>query len=191
LRTETRKGKESKSILSAASSRLPLIAGVLLAGFLLILVFLSFENPDALRRYFGISAPANEKSPISGLGESNATKPPPSHNVLSYENYTKFPLLPSEYRAECNKLHAGYMSHGSYWEPHRMGVLDVVHHDDEHEYKLSEGQHTAVCTSTITYMLDGKVGLLADLALMAQAAALAREVGTIAVYMTMHLLKNK
>jgi hypothetical protein len=68
------------------------------------------------------------------------------------------------------------MSHGKYWEPHEMGVMDVVHHDDKHDYKLPEGQRTAVCSSTITYMLDGQVGLLADLALMAQAAALAREV---------------
>jgi hypothetical protein len=56
-----------------------------------------------------------------------------------------------------------------------MGVLDVAHHDDN---KVAQGQRMAVCTSTITYMLDGEVGLLADLALMAQTAALAREVGT-------------
>ena len=49
-----------------------------------------------------------------------------------------------------------------------MGVLDVVHHDNE--------GGAEVCTSTITYMFDGTVGLLADLALVAQAAALAREV---------------
>lgn len=68
-----------------------------------------------------------------------------------------------------------------------MGILDVAHHDDN---KVAEGQRTAVCTSTITYMLDGEVGLLADLALMAQAAALAREVGA-TVFMIMHLLMHK
>lgn len=96
--------------------------------------------------------------------------------VLSYENYTKFPLLPSQYRAECAKLHQGYMSHGDYWDVPVNGILDVVHHDDMRDYHLPEGERTAVCKNTITYMLDGKVGLLADLALMAQVAALAREV---------------
>lgn len=39
------------------------------------------------------------------------------------------------------------------------------------------GKGDKICASTMTYMLDGKVGLMADLALMAQVAALAREVG--------------
>lgn len=56
-----------------------------------------------------------------------------------------------------------------------MGPLDVLHHDEAPDYQLPEGE-TAVCSATITYMLDGSVGLLADLALMAQVAALAREV---------------
>jgi len=46
-----------------------------------------------------------------------------------------------------------------------MGALDVKHHTDK-----------SICSSTITYMLDGTVGLSADLALLSQAAALAREV---------------
>ena len=33
-----------------------------------------------------------------------------------------------------------------------------------------------LCTSTITYMMDSDVGLFADLALLAQAATLARDV---------------
>jgi len=53
--------------------------------------------------------------------------------------------------------------------------MDVPHHDKKNDYKLPEGEPTTVCKSTITYMLDGKVGLVADLALMAQTAALARE----------------
>ncbi|RXW22678.1 hypothetical protein EST38_g3189 [Candolleomyces aberdarensis] len=44
--------------------------------------------------------------------------------------------------------------------------MDVDHFD---------GPNDNICNSTITYMLDGNVGLAADLALMAQAAALARE----------------
>jgi hypothetical protein len=171
--------------LNTVLSRLPLVAGILFAALLLLLAFLSFQDPDILPRYFGVSL-ASEASPISSDStESSSTDMPPSHNVLSYENYTNFPLLPSQYSAECYKLHIGFVSHGEYWEPHRMGVLDVVHHDGKH----AEGQRMAVCTSTITYMLDGEVGLLADLALMAQAAALAREVG-LPFVMNMRLLMN-
>ena len=46
-----------------------------------------------------------------------------------------------------------------------MGPSDVEHKEAKD-----------VCTSTITYMMDGDVGLFADLALLAQAAALARDV---------------
>jgi hypothetical protein len=56
-----------------------------------------------------------------------------------------------------------------YWTPDRwnnIGPVDVYHLEAP-----------GVCSNTITYMLDGKVGLLADLALLAQTAALAREVG--------------
>lgn len=56
--------------------------------------------------------------------------------------------------------------------------MDVSHHDDVTDYHLPEGETTTACSKTITYQLDGTVGLTADLALMAQAAALAREVGS-------------
>jgi hypothetical protein len=89
---------------------------------------------------------------------------------MSYENYTKFPLLGSEYLHECQKVMSGFMSHGEYWEQghnHAGAPMDVDHFDEPNDN---------ICNSTITYMLDGNVGLAADLALMAQAAALAREV---------------
>ncbi len=56
--------------------------------------------------------------------------------------------------------------------------MDVVHHDELHNQKthLPEAETKKVCRSSITYLLDGRVGLAADIALMAQAAALAREV---------------
>ena len=68
------------------------------------------------------------------------------------------------------------MHHGSYWALPPHDSMDVKHHDDVTNYHLPEGERTKVCTKTITYQLDGNVGLAADLALMAQAAALAREV---------------
>ncbi|KXN90091.1 hypothetical protein AN958_05096 [Leucoagaricus sp. SymC.cos] len=71
------------------------------------------------------------------------------------------------------------MAHGNYWDkpPMNMGSNDETEDDDivDEKWKLPEGERTAVCSKTITYVLDGEVGLLADLALMAQAAALARE----------------
>ena len=67
------------------------------------------------------------------------------------------------------------MAHGEYWQS-LHGEMDVEHHDDNTDYHLPEGERTKVCSKTITYMLDGHVGLAADLALMAQAAAMAREV---------------
>ncbi|EEB92437.1 hypothetical protein MPER_09052 [Moniliophthora perniciosa FA553] len=70
--------------------------------------------------------------------------------------------------SECAEVMGGFHHHGGYWEPDPMGTMDVVHADEEDE--TSE-----ICPSTITYMLSGRVGLVADLALMAQAAALARE----------------
>ncbi|KAH9942942.1 hypothetical protein B0H21DRAFT_695748 [Amylocystis lapponica] len=104
------------------------------------------------------------------------TRPPPGR-VISYENYTTFPLTGLEYLQECGKIMGGFMSHAGFWIPPKHGPLDVVHHDDVTDYHLPEGGRTQVCTKTITYLLDGHVGLVADLALMAQVAGLARERG--------------
>lgn len=62
------------------------------------------------------------------------------------------------------------MSHGDYWDPMSMSALDTK----SAHGRVSGGQ---VCNSTIIYMLDGTVGLMTDLAIMAQVAAFAREVG--------------
>ena len=70
------------------------------------------------------------------------------------------------------------------------GEEDVVHHDevDPGPYPAPEGLPTRICSKTITYMLDGHVGLLADLALMAQAAALAQEVSSLVLSSTFPLI---
>jgi hypothetical protein len=164
--------------LSRAVAQLPLAFGVFMAGVLLILIVLSLTRPEALHRYIGAKAPPTSatapaaSTPTTAISSNHAGHTQANVHVLSYENYTKFPLQGHEYRAECAKLFSGYMTHGDYWDNDPMGSFDVPHGDD-----------TAVCSSTITYMLDGTVGLTADLAIMAQAAALAREVrGIIIVF---------
>jgi hypothetical protein len=166
----------SAVILSTAISRLPFLAGILIAGILLLLTVLSFTRREALHKYVGAKAP-NITVSTSG-NKSGPTTSPSSplqqeHGVhlLSYENYTTFPLFPFQYLAECNKLNSGYMRHGDYWDISLTGVIDTAHHDPS-----ATGGNARVCSSSITYMLDGTAGLTADLALMAQAAALAREV---------------
>lgn len=192
--------------LELVVSRMPLVVGTLTAGFLLFLIYMSFQSQDELDAWVAdddyeyddfegaeIEVATLGLVPVGpgvgvgvGLGQigvnmslvlspENAT----GMHMLSYENYTHFPLLPTQYRDECVKLHRGYMSHGEYWDvdPHH-GVLDVAHHDEAVKGEgvaMPEGEPASVCTKTVTYMLDGRVGLLADLALLAQVAALARE----------------
>jgi len=88
-------------------------------------------------------------------------------------------LDPLEYERECHKLIGAFMPSMKFWS----GDKDVVHHDDVDpgKYPALEGLPIQICNKTITYMLDGHVGLLADLALMAQASGLAREVNCLAL----------
>ncbi|KAF8956089.1 hypothetical protein BDZ97DRAFT_1672211 [Flammula alnicola] len=156
-------------ILSIAVARLPLAFGIFMGGVLLILIVLSFTKPEALHRYIGAKAPPTSSASAPSKPTSTVAASPVVHaeenvHLLSYENYTTFPLQSHDYLAECNKLHTGHMAHGDYWDISPMGAFDVPHRPDK-----------SLCSSTITYMLDGTVGLTADLALMAQAAALARE----------------
>ncbi|KAJ8084943.1 hypothetical protein PM082_003720 [Marasmius tenuissimus] len=162
--TGTRTKKFEGLTLQTIASRLPVVIGSMVAGLLLVLLVVSYQQPGTLEEYMGAVAP----SAASGNTDlTNSTGSNSSHlaSVISYENYTAFPLKPEEYVKECGKLVGAWMgSHGDYWEAPKKGALDVVHDSGP-----------TVCNSTITYMLGGKVGLIADLALMAQAAALARE----------------
>ena len=81
--------------------------------------------------------------------------------LISYENYTTFPLAPKQYRAECRRVNRE-MRHMSYWTDMMM---DVPH-----------PPAPGVCESTVTYMLGSEVGLMGELALLAQVAALADSV---------------
>ncbi|KAH9849198.1 hypothetical protein C2E23DRAFT_840279 [Lenzites betulinus] len=180
----------SKSFLK----KLPLLGGSVLAVVVLVLFVISVNRPGALEAAFlqapevffqtdepyvqdgaHTARPIYTPSPMPLPSPSIVETRPPPDLLISYENYTSFPLTGAQYRHECAKLMSGFMHHGAYWDVPPMGANDVVHHDDVTNYHMHEGQPTRVCTSTVTYLLDGHVGLMADLALMAQAAAHARE----------------
>ncbi|KAI1793080.1 hypothetical protein LXA43DRAFT_1127471 [Ganoderma leucocontextum] len=177
-----------------AVNKLPLAGGSIVAFFLLAFIVVSITKPGKLESAFlqvpgdflettnpNLAAPTS-KRPTPSASEPQPTPPTsasghsePRPQLISYANYTSFPLSGNEYRAECNKLMGGFMRHGEYWEPPHGGSMDVEHHDDNTNYHLPEGELTKVCSKSITYLLDGHVGLVADLALMAQTAAFARE----------------
>ena len=148
-----------------------LIFGSALALILFLAFVLSFKRPDVLLSAVGVTETSPSPTPTT---KQDDTLPPHPEHILSYENYTRFPLDPLEYKAECRKLMGDVMGAMEFWS----GKEDVVHHDkiDPGLYPTPEGLATQFCHKTITYMLDGHVGLMADLALMAQAAGLAREV---------------
>ena len=151
------------------TTRALLVLGLAVAAVLLLLIIVSYNWPGPFYRYFGL------EDYVSGIQQqahpahsSNSTAHTP-HSTISYENYTSFPLTGVQYLLECQKQMPGYMSHGDYWDMplHSSHPMDVEH--------VADPNHR-ICNKTLTYLLDGRVGLAADLALMAQAAAIAREV---------------
>lgn len=163
-------------------SRLPLALYSSVAAVLLVLVFFSLREPEALKKYVGATGDASDLEPIATPAVDIQPIPTPAADegphitLISYENYTSFPLDPLEYRAECIKLNTGLMAPHPYWKS--KPLRDVLHHDEQPGYTPPPGE-PPVCTRTITYQLDGWAGLMVDLALIAQAAALAREVSVL------------
>jgi hypothetical protein len=153
-------------IITAFAKRIPLLLGIALAFVLFIMVIISFRRPDVLLHIIGDTNINDTTGPIAPAS-FNSSDP----NLISYANYSNFPLLPTAYSAECDKLMHGFMRHGEYWE---YKPQDVPHREQIDEHGLPDGNRPAICNSTITYMLDGH-GLLAELGLMVQVAALARE----------------
>ncbi|KAG8814146.1 putative protein serine/threonine kinase, partial [Serendipita sp. 399] len=157
----------------------PLVLGILTAFILLILLLLAVHRPSVLREY--ILKNSTDPHLLDKLKNEFGS------GMIDYTNRTNFPLEAIEYEEECWTLmqkHGG--KHGAYWEPPKpkpaqtttMAMDDDDDDDDmgmdvPHEHQ--PGEH-GTCSSTITYMLDGEVGLFYDLALIAQTAALAREV---------------
>lgn len=185
---ESDASKESRWRVGVVSilDNLPLIAGSILACILLAMFAISINRPELLEdavlsgsQYLYPTSSPSSQNDVAAAAPPIPTYTdtyPPAGRLISYENYTRFPLTGTEYRHECETMMSGFMHHAGFWTPSPEGVMDVVHHDDVTDYHLPEGYETKVCSKTITYQLDGHVGLAADLALMAQAAALAREV---------------
>jgi hypothetical protein len=135
--------------LRAAATIAPLALGILIGALLLFMLVLSLTRPGSLHRYLGV-----KPTPSSPGHDSSSTS-----MIL--------PLQPIEYLKLCVKMHGGYVHHGDYWD---------INHDMGSDTHTTTNGSSTVCSKTITYILDGTVGLTADLALIAQAAALAREV---------------
>ncbi|KAI0307629.1 hypothetical protein B0F90DRAFT_1829427 [Multifurca ochricompacta] len=164
--------RNPRKIIRWLIANLGLVFGSALAFALILLIVLSYRRPDALLSAVGAIQSLTPTSPETLKQDKTLSIP---ENIISYENYTHFPLDPIEYLTECHNLMGEIMGPMEFWS----GQKDVVHHDeaDPGKYPVAEGWPIRVCNKTITYMLDGHVGLLADLALMAQAAGLAREAG--------------
>lgn len=146
---------------------LPLALGAMGAVGLLAMILLSVHKPDVLKNYIlknTTQVAENKEQVVQNTGQWTGG--------IDYSNHSVFPLEGFEYEQECWNLQQSHgMSHGDYWMPMRGAEeLDVPHED-----AVGEG---GVCSSTITYMLDANVGLFYDLALIAQTAALAREVSS-------------
>jgi hypothetical protein len=172
-------GRTPSITMGIVLQRMPLVFGTFMAGLLLVMIVLSFKRPDVLHRLTGSPEKFNETSSSDSVAASHKvssdyTYPMDEAHTISYKNYTRFPLLATQYRAECYKVEGGFMSDKAYWSTGASGLVDVPHlKDDPANQAHSRGK---ICRSTITYMLDGHVGLFADIALMAQVAALAHEV---------------
>jgi hypothetical protein len=130
------------------------VTTLLVIGLLLLLAVVAYNrNPEPL-----INSPLHQ-------GERPEITSPSPENTIDYSSYISFPLTPLQYAAECWKLHQGLVQHMGYWVVPEKGIMDVSHKS-----------FSRTCNSTITYQLDQYSGLFAQLALLAQVAALAREV---------------
>ncbi|KAG6843419.1 hypothetical protein H0H93_001100, partial [Arthromyces matolae] len=88
---DKQKGQKKKLQISKVVDRVTIAMGSLLAGFLLFLIYVSYYRPEKLHHYLGISTSTKPMYPST----SNTSIDP--QLLISYENYTIFPLRPKEY----------------------------------------------------------------------------------------------
>jgi len=136
----------------------PLAIGTVVALLLFGLWVLSIKQPEVLQQVIGTSNSTDDASTGSSLA---------SIHGIDYSNYTTFPLTSMQYEEQCWKVQSKMKGHGRFWDVMPGMDLDVPHANAE------DGK---VCSSTITYLLDGSTGLVFHLAIIAQLAAMAREV---------------
>jgi len=142
--------------------QIPPVLVALLIALLVIIAVLYRRNPKLL---LGEPSPPTLQY-SQGLEEPEPEPEPESKALIDYSGYSTFPLSPLQYAAECWKMHQGPVRHQGYWDVPESGIMDVNH-----------AASSEICSSTITYQLDSHSGLFAQLALLAQVAALARERG--------------
>ncbi|KAF8744315.1 hypothetical protein RHS02_01943, partial [Rhizoctonia solani] len=170
-----RRRPASRRAFDRAVAHLPIAFGVVFSLFLCLLIFVSMYWPNKLQEFIGTSQPDISDDTVV-VGNSSSvlnTTTGATHNhthsasvSIDYSAYSVFPLTPEQYRQECWKQQESHF-HGGYWDKPPEGVVDVKHSENNRK----------VCSSTITFMFDGNRGLMADLALIAQLAGLAREQG--------------
>ncbi|KAF8758606.1 hypothetical protein RHS01_02616 [Rhizoctonia solani] len=126
--------------------------GVVFSLSLCLLIFVSMYWPNKLQEFIGTSQP-DVSDDTAVVGNSN------------YSAYSAFPLTPEQYDRNAGNNRRVISMEATGINP--QGVADVKHSENNRK----------VCSSTITFMFDGNRGLMADLALIAQLAGLAREQG--------------
>lgn len=141
-----------------AFEKAPLAIGTVVALLLFGLWVLSLKQPEVLQQVLGTSNSTNDASTGSELA---------SIHGIDYSNYTTFPLKSVEYEEQCWQVQSKMKGHGKFWDIMPGMDLDVPHQDTE---------GGKVCSSTVTYLLDGSTGLVFHLAIIAQLAAMAGEV---------------
>ncbi|KAF9516073.1 hypothetical protein BS47DRAFT_1381245 [Hydnum rufescens UP504] len=134
---------------------LSILGGILVASILIVLLLIFLTNPESNTR---------------DVDSINITTTVTSAFVIDYSAYSTFPLTPLQYAEECWKQIKEHPNNGAYWFEPAQGFSDAPHF---------QTHVRGVCNSSITYMLDGSTsGLVSELAILAQAAALARERGS-------------
>ncbi|CAE6468728.1 unnamed protein product, partial [Rhizoctonia solani] len=160
----------SRRAFNRALAHLPIAFGIAFSLFLCLLIVVSMYWPNKLQAFIGAVESDPLEDGVALAGNNNTTETTHNHTssstLIDYSAYNAFPLTPSQYRDECWKQQSSHF-HGSYWDKPSEGVADVKHSENNKQ----------VCSSTITFMFDGDRGLMADLALIAQLAGLAREQG--------------
>lgn len=116
-----------------------------------------------------------DKEPwLSDVPPTSSTPRPHPHDpparIIDYSKYKTFPLTPQQYAEEC-WVQFKHHSHGAFWDAPHDGIADVAKHVSDSDRKY--------CSASITYLLDGSSsGLVAELAIIAQVAQLAIDVGS-------------